>query len=507
MYHNQSVACSASYRTYGVFTLFDCISDLMVDPLIELRERFGDRLSTSGAAMTAYQTDGVTALSARPRAIVVTIDEDDVVFAIRWCFRNDIPWVARGSGTSLSGGSVPIADGLVIAMNRMNRVLRINTDNRTAVVEPGLITGRLVKAAASVGLHYAPDPSSLQVCSIGGNLAFNSGGAHCLKYGMTSNHILGARVVLADGEIVTLGSESLEGEGPDLMGLFCGSEGTMGVATQITVRLVPPPETYFCVLAGYATVEEAGNAVATIIAAGLLPGAMEIMDAIAMKAAHEAVGAEYPQGCAAVLIVELDGSIESVNADKPRLEELFRQSGAVSVEVAKDAETRYAIWTGRKSVFSAVGRISPDFIVQDGVVPRGKLGFALRRINDISVRTGIVIANVFHAGDGNLHPLIMYDGRVEGALYQAEVVAAEIVRMCIELGGSITGEHGVGLEKREFLDEMYDEASIDAMRRLRESMDPKTLANRGKMFPTGEGEPVGLYGLHPLEKAGVIFRE
>ncbi len=484
-----------------------CPIPFMSDSLSELRTKFGDRLITSDASMTAFQSDGVTALSARPRAVVVANSEDDVAFAVRWCYRNDVPWVARGSGTSLSGGSVPIADGLVIAMNRMNRVLRLDAGNRIAVVEPGLITARLVKAAASVGLHYAPDPSSLQVCSIGGNLAFNSGGAHCLKYGMTSNHILGARVVLADGEIISIGGESLEGEGADLMGLFCGSEGTMGVATQITVRLVPPPESYFCVLAGYASVEDAGHAVALVIAAGLLPGAMEIMDAIAMKAAHEAVGANYPQGCEAVLIVELDGAIESVNADKPRLEELFRQSGAVSIEVAKDAQARYAIWTGRKSVFSAVGRISPDFIVQDGVVPRGKLGFALRRIGEISARSGIVIANVFHAGDGNLHPLIMYDGRNDGALHKAEMVAAEIVRLCIELGGSITGEHGVGLEKREFLDEMYDEASVDLMRRLRESMDPKTLANRGKMFPTGEGEPVGLYGLHPLEKAGIISRE
>ncbi|MGV3483128.1 MAG: FAD-binding oxidoreductase [Planctomycetaceae bacterium] len=479
----------------------------MLEPLSELRERFGRRCVTSDAALVAFQSDGITALAARPRAIVVVENEDEVAFAVRWCFRHEVPWVARGSGTSLSGGSVPIEDGLVIAMNRMNRILRINTVDRTAIVEPGVITGRLIRAANRVGLHYAPDPSSLQVCSIGGNLAFNSGGAHCLKYGMTSNHLLGARVVLADGEVVTLGGESLEGEGPDLMGFFCGSEGTMGVATQITVRLIPPPETYFCVLAGYATVEQAGNAVAMIIAAGLLPGAMEIMDAIAMRAAHEAVGADYPQGCEAVLIVELDGSRESVDADKPTLEGLLNQSGAVSIEVAKDGPTRLAIWTGRKSVFSAVGRISPDFIVQDGVVPRAKLGFALRRITEISARTGIVIANVFHAGDGNLHPLIMYDGRIDGALHRAETVAAEIVRMCIELGGSITGEHGVGLEKREFLDEMYDDASVEAMRRLREVMDPKTLANRGKMFPTGEGEPVGLYGLHPLEKAGVISRE
>ncbi len=478
----------------------------MSDPLIELQTHFRERLLTTAAALAVFQSDGVTALSAKPRGVVVATNEADVAFAVRWCFRHNVPWVARGSGTSLSGGSVPIADGIVIAMNRMNRVLKLDAENRIAVVEPGLITGRLVRAAASIGLHYAPDPSSLQVCSIGGNLAFNSGGAHCLKYGMSSNHILGARVVLADGEIVTLGGESLEGEGADLMGLFCGSEGTMGVATQITVRLVPPPETYHCVLAGYATIEQAGNAVALVIAAGLLPGAMEIMDAVSMKAAHEAVGADYPQGCEAVLIVELDGAIESVNADKPKLDELIQQSGAVSIEVAKDAPTRNAIWTGRKSVFSAVGRISPDFIVQDGVVPRGKLGFALRRISDISKQSGILIANVFHAGDGNLHPLIMYDGRIDGALHRAELVAAEIVRLCIELGGSITGEHGVGLEKREFLDEMYDAASIDLMRRLRDTIDPQTLANRGKMFPTGQAEPTGLYGLHPLEKAGVISR-
>ena len=480
--------------------------DATLSGLVDLTQRFGDSLLTSGAALAAFQSDGVTALSAKPLGVVVVKTEQDIIDVVRWCYVNDVPWVARGSGTSLSGGSVPIRDGIVIAINKMNRVLRIDTTNRIAVVEPGLITGKLIRAAAAVGLHYAPDPSSLQVCTIGGNLAFNAGGAHCLKYGMTSNHILGARVVLADGEVVEMGSESLEGEGADLIGLFCGSEGTMGIATQITVRLIPPPETYFCVMAGYASVEDAGRAVATIIAADMLPGAMEIMDAIAMKAAHEAVGAQYPSGCEAILIVELDGSVESVEADKPRLKALFERSGAVSIEVAKDAATRTAIWTGRKSVFSAVGRISPDFIVQDGVVPRGKLGEALRQISEISERSGIVIANVFHAGDGNLHPLIMYDGRIDGALHAAEAVAAEIVRLCIALGGSITGEHGVGLEKREFLNQMYDEPSMEMFSRLREAMDPKILANRGKMFPTGEGEPAGLYGLHPLEKAGVISR-
>ncbi len=474
--------------------------------LDELSELFGERLITAAGPMKVFESDGVTALSAVPRAVVLPVSEAEIIAAVRWCYRHDMPWVARGSGTSLSGGSVPVADGLVIAMNRMNRCLRIDAAARMAVVEPGMINARLVRLAAEHGLHYAPDPSSMQVCSIGGNLAFNSGGAHCLKYGMTTNHILGCRVVLADGEVVELGGESLEGEGPDVLGLFCGSEGTMGVATEITVRLVPPPEAFHCVLAGYASVEQAGEAVAAIIAAGLLPAAMEIMDAMAMRAAEEGVGAHYPAGAEAVLIVELDGSTEAVAAERELLDELLRVSGAAAVEVAADAAQRAAIWTGRKSVFSAVGRLSPDFIVQDGVVPRRRLGFALRRISEISQRSGIPVANVFHAGDGNLHPLIMYDGRLEGALHRAEMVAAEIVRLCIELGGSITGEHGVGLEKRAFLPEMFDPASLDAMSRLRDAMDPKTLANRGKMFPSGEGEPTGLYGLHPLEKSGVVSR-
>ncbi len=474
--------------------------------LDELATIFGDRLITAAGPMKVFESDGVTALSAHPRAVVMPTSEDEIVEAVRWCFRHEIPWVARGSGTSLSGGSVPVADGLVIAINRMNRCLRIDADQRIAVVQPGMINARLGRAAAALGLHYAPDPSSMQVCTIGGNLAFNSGGAHCLKYGMTTNHILGCRAVLADGQVVTLGGESLEGEGPDALGLFCGSEGTMGIATEITVRLVPPPETFHCVLAGYASVEQAGEAVAAIIAAGLLPGAMEIMDALAMRAAREGVGATYPPGCEAVLIVELDGSAESVTADRDTLDELLRSSGAGAIQVAASPDQRAAIWLGRKSVFSAVGRLSPDFIVQDGVVPRRRLAFALRRISKISEASGIPVANVFHAGDGNLHPLIMYDGRIEGALHRAEQVATKIVRLCIELGGSITGEHGVGLEKRDFLDSMFDPASIDAMRRLREAMDPKTLANRGKMFPSGEGEPTGLYGLHPLEKAGVISR-
>ncbi len=323
---------------------------------------------------------------------------------------------------------------------------------------------------------------------------------------MTSNHVLGARVVLPDGEVVELGSDSLESVDPDWVGLFCGSEGLMGIATEITLRLMPKPAAFYTVLAGYDSLEAAGSAVAMVIQSGLLPGAMEIMDRLSMQAASAAVGAEYPPNVAAVLIVELDGAAESVGAERTKLEELIRQSGAKEVWVARDAAQRMSIWKGRKSVFSAVGRLSPDFIVQDGVVPRGRLAEALREIESISSRSGIPVANVFHAGDGNLHPLILYDGRIPGALHRAEVVAAEIIRLCIRLGGSITGEHGVGLEKKEFLGEMFDAPSVVMMQEVRRAIDPAEISNRGKMFPSGQSEPATSHGLHPLEKAGVLSR-
>lgn len=464
------------------------------------------RLLTGPAARLSFESDGLTAFAVLPRAVVMPETEDEIIAVLGACHEHHVPFVARGSGTSLSGGSLPNQEGIVIALNRLNRIIDLDPDQRTATVEPGVINLAVSRAAEPYDLYYAPDPSSQQVCTIGGNLAFNSGGAHCLKYGMTSNHVLAARVVLTDGSVVQLGAASLESEGPDLIGLFCGSEGLMGIATEITLRLLPRPEAFYTVLAGYDTVEQAGEAVAQVIGAGLLPGAMEIMDRLSMKAAHEAVGAEYPPDVEAVLIIELDGSQDEVDADRERLETLIESSGASATLVAQDAAERLAIWKGRKSVFSAVGRLSPDFIVQDGVVPRGKLGFALRKIEEISGQAGVPVANVFHAGDGNLHPLILFDGRQEGALEKAEEVAAQIVRLCIELGGSITGEHGVGVEKREFLGEMFDEDSLQLMHRLRQSVDPHLVANRGKMFPGGEGEPANMVGLHPLEESGVIER-
>ncbi len=474
----------------------------------ELRAMYPvERLLLEPGRLAAYESDALTAFSVRPRAVVIPHTADEVIKTVRLCHATEVPFVARGSGTSLSGGSLPIAEGIVIALNRLNRILRVDPDQRIAVVEPGVINLSVSRAVERYGLYYAPDPSSQQVCTIGGNVAFNSGGAHCLKYGMTANHVLAIRAVLADGEVVTLGSESLESVGPDAVGMFVGSEGLFGVALEITLRLLPKPQVYHTVLAGYRTLEEAGEAVARIVAAGLLPGAMEIMDRLAIEAAEAAVDAGYPLDAEAVLIVELDGPADQIERERQQLDELIEASGATEARVAADAAQRAAIWRGRKSAFSAVGRLSPDFIVQDGVVPRGKLGGVLLRIQKLATRHGLRVANVFHAGDGNLHPLILYDGREQGALQRAEALAAEILTLCIQLGGSITGEHGIGMEKRDFLPKMFNAQDVAAMKRIRDAIDPRRVANPDKMFPAAEAPALQLHGLHPLEKEGRISRE
>ena len=465
------------------------------------------RMLVGEAGLAAYESDGLTAFAVKPRAVVLPETADEVIAIVRLCHEHAVPFVARGSGTSLSGGSVPIEDGIVISLNRMNRILRLDPDSRIAVVEPGVTNLAVTKAAAPHGLHYAPDPSSQQVCTIGGNVAFNSGGAHCLKYGMTTNHVLGLKVVLADGSVHELGGESLESNEPDLVGLFCGSEGLFGIALEITLRLLPKAACFHTVLVGYDKLQKAGDTVAAVVASGLLPGAMEIMDRLAMDAAEAAVSAEFPPGSKACLIVELEGTPEQVAAERPELQRILDASGAIQIRVARDADDRMRIWKGRKSAFSAVGRLSPDFIVQDGVVPRRRLGEALQRIGDASKRVGLRVANVFHAGDGNLHPLILYDGRTEGQLEKAEELAGEILVMCVEMGGSITGEHGIGLEKKEYLPRMFAAEDIEAMQRLRRQFDPKEIANRGKMFPGEEAPVMQMRWLHPLEAAGVISRE
>jgi glycolate oxidase len=465
------------------------------------------RLLAQPEQLAAYESDGLTAFRARPAAVVIPETADEVIALVRLCHAERLPFVARGSGTSLSGGSLPVEGGIVIALNRLNRILKLDPAQRLAVVEPGVVNLDVTQAVALHGLHYAPDPSSQSICTIGGNVAFNSGGAHCLKYGMTANHVLGIKAVLATGEVVEWGGPSREMVGPDWCGLFTGNEGLFGIALEITLQLLPRAECYHTVLAGYRTLEQAGDAVSAVIASGLLPGAIEIMDALALEAAVAAVHAEYPPGCEAVLIVELEGPREVVAADRERLDRIIAASEPVEARPARDADERLAIWKGRKSAFSAVGRLSPDFIVQDGVVPRRRLGEALRRIGELARGSGLRVANVFHAGDGNLHPLILFDGREPGALARAEALAGSILKMCVEMGGSITGEHGVGMEKRDYLPTMFSAEEIDCMSRIRAAFDPLGIANPGKMFPTSEAPALQHHGLHPLEKAGVISRE
>lgn len=467
-----------------------------------------ERLLTKDVQLLPYESDALTAFQAKPAAVVLSITEAEVIETVKLCYAHEVPFVVRGSGTSLSGGSLPIAGGLVIGLNRLNKIKRVDPEQRIAVVEPGVINLNITRAVEQYGLYYAPDPSSQSICTIGGNVAFNSGGAHCLKYGMTSNHILGMKVVLADGTVTSFGSESIEGVGigPDLIGLFVGSEGLFGIALEITVRLLPQPEDYRTVLAAYDDLGKAGDAVATVVASGLLPGAMEIMDKLAIQAAEASVNAGYPPA-EAILIVELEGEKQQIEAEFQQLEQLISASGATEIRIAQSDDERQRIWKGRKGAFSAVGRLSPDYVVQDGVVPRSRLGEALVKIGEMKQKYGLDVANVFHAGDGNLHPLILYNGREAGALEKAEALAGEILELCIELGGSITGEHGVGMEKRDYMPTMFTDVELEVMKAIRRGLDPKEIANRGKMFPGAEAPALSHHGIHPLEQQGVISRE
>jgi glycolate oxidase len=440
-----------------------------------------DRLFTEAARVAPYESDALTSFRRRPEAVVLPESRDEVVRTVRLCHRERVPFVARGSGTSLSGGSLPVEGGIVIGLNRLNRILRIDPDERVAVVEPGVINAHVTRAAARHGLFYAPDPSSQSICTIGGNIAFNSGGAHCLKHGMTASHVLSVEAVLPDGEVVRLDSA-----GPDWVGGFVGSEGLLGIALEATLRLLPVPEATHTVLAAYPDLRAAGDAVAAVVAAGLLPVAMEIMDELAIQAAESSVRPGYPR-VPALLIVELDGERACVDEDVARLREVIRASGATEVRSTEDPAERALIWKGRKSAFSAVGWLAPDYLVQDGCVPRTRLGEALEQIGQLAARAHLRVANVFHAGDGNLHPLILFDGREPGAVERAEALAGEILDLCVSLGGSITGEHGIGVEKRDFLPRMFDAPTLAAMRRVARAVDPLELANRGKMFPADDG--------------------
>jgi glycolate oxidase len=477
------------------------------DFLNALRAVFpADRLLLHPAALAPYEFDALAAFQQRPIAVVVPETQDEVVAAVKACHAHSVPFVSRGSGTSLSGGALPVKEGIVIALNKLNTIKRIDLEQRIVVVEAGVINLDITRAVQHVGLLYAPDPSSQPVCTIGGNVAFNSGGAHCLKYGMTSNHVLGLKVCLPNGEVVELGGDSLESVDTDWVGMFVGSEGLFGIALEITVRLLPRPETYKTILAAYRSLEAAGDAVSAVIRSGLLPGAIEIMDNLSIQAAQAAVKPGYPTDAAALLIVELEGEKSQVEAEWAALQSIIQASNAYEIKLAKNEDERLKIWKGRKSSFSAVGRLAPDYIVQDGVVPRGKLGQALKEIEAISAKYALRVANVFHAGDGNLHPLILFDSKAEGEFHRAELVSSDIIDLCIRLGGSITGEHGVGVEKRDFMPRQFSETDMDAMWRMRTTVDPKTIANRGKVFPEAEAPSLRAVGMHPLERDGVISR-
>ncbi|HYQ69217.1 FAD-linked oxidase C-terminal domain-containing protein [Actinophytocola sp.] len=467
------------------------------------------KVLTDPAQLRTYECDGLEAFRVRPGVVVLAEHRDDVVRTVKLCAEAGIPFVARGSGTGLSGGAVPVADGVLIVLSRLRQIVDVDPDNARMVVEPGVINLWVTREAAPHDQLYAPDPSSQQVCSIGGNVAENSGGAHCLKYGFTVNHVMGAEVVLADGEVVHLGGRAPEHPGFDLLGAFVGSEGTLGVVTEVTVRLLRVPESVQTMLVGFHSVADAAGTVSDIIAAGILPAAIEMMDALAIEAAEAAVRCGYPGGAEAVLVIELDGPQVEVDEQFGHVETLARARHAFETRIAADAEDRALMWRGRKSAFAAVGRISPSYYVQDGVIPRTRLPEILAAMSTLADEANLRVANVFHAGDGNLHPLILFDDAVPGASKAAEDLGFAILDLCIEAGGSITGEHGVGLEKKSKMAGQFSPADLDTMQLVRCAFDPDGLANPGKLFPTprlcGERPGVRTADTAPDPALGEVF--
>ncbi|MGI8536645.1 MAG: FAD-linked oxidase C-terminal domain-containing protein [Mycobacteriales bacterium] len=473
----------------------------------ELRDTVGaSRVLTDRAQLRTYECDGLANFRVTPAIVVLAESRQHVVDTVRMCADAGVPFVARGSGTGLSGGALPHAEGVLLVLSRLRSLGPVDADNARVVVEPGVINLWVTRDAAPYDLAYAPDPSSQLVCSIGGNVAENAGGAHCLKYGFTVNHVLGAEVVLPDGSVVHLGGPAPEHPGYDLLGAFVGSEGTLGVATEVTLRLIRVPESVQTMLVGFSSVEDAAGTVSDIIAAGILPAAIEMMDALAIEAAEAAVSCGYPAGAVAVLVIELDGPQVEVEAQFAQVERIALLRGAFETRIAADAAERALMWKGRKSAFAAVGRISPSYFVQDGVIPRTKLPEVLGEITRMAQEMGLRVANVFHAGDGNLHPLVLFDDAVDGQAHAAEELAGAILDLCISSGGSITGEHGVGHEKRGKMAQQFTAADLETMQLVRCAFDPAGIANPGKIFPTPRmcGERPGpRKGSHPLQAAGL----
>ena len=444
----------------------------------------GEGVIAGEREMRPYESDGLTAYRQLPMVVVLPETTAQVSAVLRYCHDNGIRVVPRGAGTSLSGGALPLADAVLLGMGKFKRIREIDFENRIAVVEPGVTNLAVTQAVEHRGFYYAPDPSSQIACTIGGNIAENSGGVHCLKYGMTTNNVLGCELVLITGETVRLGGRHLDAGGYDLLGVVTGSEGLLGVVTEVTVRILQKPETARALLLGFVSSEAAGACVAAIIGAGIIPGGMEMMDRPAIHAAEAFVHAGYPLDVEALLIVELDGPAAEVDHLLQRVEAIAADCGAVVARASTSEEERLLFWAGRKAAFPAVGRISPDYYCMDGTIPRAQLPLVLSRMREMSERYGLRVANVFHAGDGNLHPLILYDANVPGELDRAEAFGNDILRLCVEVGGVLTGEHGVGVEKRDLMPEMFTEVDLAHQQRLKCAFDDKGLLNPGKVFPT-----------------------
>jgi glycolate oxidase len=473
-----------------------------------LREIVGERWCyTQEHQLRTYESDGLLQYAARPGVAVLPGTAEEVAACVRACAQAGQPWVARGSGSGLSGGALPIEGGVLIVTSRMKKILEVDRANQRVCVEPG-VTNVAVSAAVAPELFYPPDPSSQIVCSIGGNVAENSGGAHCFKYGFTTNYVCGIELVLPDGEMVQLGGKELDPPGYDLLGAFVGSEGTLGIATKAWLRVMPAPETTKTLVAFFDSTRDAGQVVSEIVQAGVVPGAIEMMDELAIQASEEMAHAGYPVGRGAALLVELDGAERECEARFDEVVGICERCGSDDVRVAKDEAERQLFWKTRKAAFPAMGRLSPNYFVQDGVIPRTKLPEVLGRLDELSEEYGMRVANVFHAGDGNLHPLVCYDGRKEGEAERAEELSGRILDACLEAGGSITGEHGVGVDKKKHMPKMFDEPDLAAFQRLRCAFDPAGLANPGKVMPTPRlcGEVPGPYRVHPLEAAGLAER-
>jgi glycolate oxidase len=444
----------------------------------------GEGVIAAEREMRPYESDGLTAYRQLPMVVVLPSTTDQVAQVLRYCHEHGIKVVPRGAGTSLSGGALPLADGVLLGMAKFNRILDIDFENRAVVAQPGVTNLGITQAVEHAGFYYAPDPSSQIACTIGGNVAENSGGVHCLKYGMTTNNLLGLEMVLISGEVIRLGGKHLDSDGYDLLGLMTGSEGLLGVVTEITVRILKSPESARAVLIGFPSSEAGGECVAKIIGAGIIPGGMEMMDGPAIRATEEFVHAGYPLDVEALLIVELDGPQAEVDHLLERVSGIAQGCGATTLRASNSEQERLAFWAGRKAAFPAVGRISPDYYCMDGTIPRGKLPVVLARMREMSERYGLRVANVFHAGDGNLHPLILYDANVPGELERAEAFGADILKLCVEVGGVLTGEHGVGVEKRDLMPEMFNEVDLAQQQRVKCAFDGQGLLNPGKVFPT-----------------------